>query len=44
MGGFLMSERESNTLHYFKHVENRTLKLIKASELIGLSYRQTKRL
>jgi len=39
-----MSQQESNIHHYFQCVENNKLTLLKASELIGLSYRQTKRL
>lgn len=44
MGSILMSERESNVYHFFQQCENKTLTLLKASELISLSYRQTKRL
>lgn len=39
-----MSEHESNIYHFFQRCENKDLTLLKASELIGLSYRQTKRL
>jgi hypothetical protein len=44
MGKIFMDERESNIYHYFQQVENKRLTLIKASKLIGLGYRQTKRL
>jgi len=39
-----MDERESKIYHYFLSVENKKLALIKVSELIDLSYRQTKRI
>src|SRR5947207_14534205 len=44
MGSILMSEKESNVYHFFQYCENKSLTLLKASELIDLSYRQTKRL
>lgn len=39
-----MSEHESNVYHFFQKCEDKSLTLRKASELIGLSYRQIKRL
>lgn len=44
MGSILMSEHESSIYHFFQSCEDKSLTLLKASELIGLSYRQTKRL
>jgi hypothetical protein len=44
MGSILMDEHEGKIHHYFQCVQNKELTLLKASELIGLSYRQTKRL
>jgi len=39
-----MSEYEGKVYHFLQRCENKSLTLLKASELIGLSYRQTKRL
>jgi transposase len=44
MGEILMSEKESRRIHIFEQVKRGAITLVTASKLLGLGYRQAKRL
>jgi len=44
MGAILMSRKERRRLELLSRVRDRGLKLVKAAELMALSYRQAKRI